>query len=73
MEELQRQSQVIDDLVGVAMRLKSNTASKEERLVALRQDLANLRLPPTFRLPLDPKYEVSALVPEVPTSLTAGV
>ena len=62
--ELLKQNEVIEQLVSIAKHIKTVPAAGGQRLQTLHTMLAKMKLPPTFQLPLDPRYEVKGLIIE---------
>jgi hypothetical protein len=62
-KELVKQQHIVDQLTGVALRIKE-IGKKEERLEALRYQLKKLDFPERFQLPLFTNVECKGLIIE---------
>jgi hypothetical protein len=60
--DLMKQNGIIEQLFSLAMLIKRT--KKPDQIEVLRQELSKLRHPPKFKLPLSPRMEVKAIIPD---------
>jgi phosphatidylinositol-4,5-bisphosphate 3-kinase len=60
--ELMKQNGIIEQLFNIAMLIKKT--KKLDQLEVLRAEVAKLRHPPKFKLPLSPRMEVRCIIPD---------